>query len=393
MSSSGPPAGLVTDISPPAVLSDLHQAASLGGPGIPGNRSGSEHNPDVMISHQNSQASNLIQQVNRDGGGSDIVGDENMSSPIDLAPVQLDVPNEPIVANTGPTNTNHSVQFLAAYSLLSVAEKAQVDAVIAAATSRKSPTVTTTAVPLFSEERERAATSTTRSREISFHPCLVTLASNDQHIPLTLFLTSSLRKLNLEYNNIETKNIRLSSGTKVTVIKTDGFPDEATMEPADWMEAWRNRLKFMVNVGAGTTVYDRWNKHFIFLSSHENLKLNFPSILKFDIEQRKEYAAHPTAFEENVYYGRFQEIKAYILEEKFTALKTSLVTRTMPATVRHEPYLGGSSSSRNQPFSRGSEGSASSPICLICGRTGHKFPQCKSDTTVQGRAVIVKLVG
>lgn len=161
------------------------------------------------------------------------------------------------------------------------------------------------------------------------------------------------------------------------------------------MEAWRNRLKFMRAVGASTGVYDRWNRHFVFLSGHENLKANFQSILMFDIEQRKEYAAHPTAFQEGLYHARFQEFKAENLEAKFTALKSSLAVRTTTPNVRHEPYPAGSSSSssRSEPFSWGSGGSAGSPICLICGRTGHKFPACKTSITVMGKAVVAKLVG
>ncbi|KAF8059300.1 hypothetical protein FPV67DRAFT_1426747 [Lyophyllum atratum] len=283
------------------------------------------------------------------------------------------------------------LQFLSAYSQLADAEKAQVDLLIAAATSQKSASSTTAA--LFSEEGEKPATATSTSREVAFHPCLLTLASHKQHIPLPLFLTSSLRRLNLDYNNIETKNIRLENNAKLTVIKTNSFPDEASMEPADWMEAWRNRLKFMKVVGASTGVYERWNRHFVFLSGHENLKANFQSILMFDIEQRKEYAAHPTAFQEGLYHARFQEIKAENLEAKFTALKSSLAVRTTIPNNRHEPYPSGSSGSRSEPFSRGSGGSASSPICLICGRTGHKFPACKTTTTVMGKAVVVKLVG
>ncbi|KAF8054194.1 hypothetical protein FPV67DRAFT_1389935, partial [Lyophyllum atratum] len=203
-------------------------------------------------------------------------------------------PADPVSAGHG--GDEHLIQFLAAYKQLSDAQRKAVDAVITATdtpdltlASKKAPSASTIAaasVPrLFSAAREKPALSSTGAKKFGFHPALQILATNDRHIPLTIFLAKSLKRIHMD-EGLDYETIRMSSGAKVSVLKTGAFPDEKSMDAADWLEGWKYFKEFLGELGADEVVLKRWNFHFDFITSHDDFKDNFPTVLRFDIEQR-----------------------------------------------------------------------------------------------------------
>ncbi|KAF8183699.1 hypothetical protein BJ912DRAFT_799212, partial [Pholiota molesta] len=136
---------------------------------------------------------------------------------------------------------------------------------------------------LFSEETERPAPSTVGEHKFGVHPEIVKLAQCKQHLPLSLFLYKSQKELFLKPSL--TREQLIINGSKVYLIKLDQFPDESRMDYMDWTEAWGNYLEFL-KARASDAVFQRWLKHYKFLSGHQELRVNFAAILRFDIEQR-----------------------------------------------------------------------------------------------------------
>jgi hypothetical protein len=54
------------------------------------------------------------------------------------------------------------------------------------------------------------------------------------------------------------------------------------MDIGDWHEAWNWYLTFLTTYHNGPSA-KRWHAHYLFLSKQDNFKLNFPTILKFDM--------------------------------------------------------------------------------------------------------------
>ncbi|KAF8062372.1 hypothetical protein FPV67DRAFT_1422033 [Lyophyllum atratum] len=304
--------------------------------------------------------------------------------------------------SAGPEGDEHLLQFLAAYKQLSDAQRKTVDAVIAATdtpdltlAAKKVPaasTIVTSSVPrLFSAAREKPAHSSTGAKKFGFHPALQILASNDRHIPLTMFLAKSLKRIHMD-EGLDYETLRMSAGNKVTVLKTKTFPDEKAMDAADWLEGWKYFKEFLGELDADEAVLKRWNFHFDFVTSHDDFKDNFPTVLRFDIEQRREYAAYPTQFDERIYFKHWHQVQDAVRKDEFLALKRSieLAARTTPSKPRFEPYSS-PSTSKSQSFPKGSGGAVASSLCLICGRHGHRYGDCTFDQDEQGKPVIVKI--
>jgi len=72
------------------------------------------------------------------------------------------------------------------------------------------------------------------------------------------------------------------------------------MDVSDWHEAWNWYLTFLTTYHNGPST-KRWHAHYLFLSKQDNFKLNFPTILKFDIEQRTNDALEPKQFNKDIY--------------------------------------------------------------------------------------------
>ncbi|KAG5647793.1 hypothetical protein H0H81_007406 [Sphagnurus paluster] len=203
-------------------------------------------------------------------------------------------------SGTNLTGNERLLQIMSAFALLPREDQEQFLGVMAVQKRPASTSVPVASAPaLYSAAREEPSQTDPSARKFGFHECLRILALHGQHIPLTMFLSELLRKL--AYGRVPLEKIHLASGIKVAFVKTEAFPDEEKMDTAEWMEGWTNYKDFMKAQGAEDSVYARWVCHYDYLSSRRDFKANFPTILRFDIEQRKQYVAHPVAYCELAY--------------------------------------------------------------------------------------------
>ncbi|KAF8960244.1 hypothetical protein BDZ97DRAFT_1760880 [Flammula alnicola] len=372
---------MTQDSVPPAGVSGNPVPASLReGDPITGNISGDSPTPTLSTS-------NTPNEVHPGAHP----GDDNPVLEREDASASADSPANSRSPSPAPQD-NHVTQVLAGFALLTPEQRSDVarairpkdkvvDILPPAAKSGRSSV-------LFSEEAERPSPSTTGEHKFGVHPEVIRLAECKQHIPLSLFLAESQKLLFLK-PGLSREQLILN-GSKVYIIKIDQFPEESKMDPTDWMEAWANYLTFL-EAEASDGVFRRWLNHFKFLSSHKDLRQNFPAILLFDIEQRREYAALPTIYDEASYLRRFQEIKHAVLLDELAEWKRSLegAVRTAPSSKRFEPFPASSDVSRGS-FQNGSGSRSGGPICLICGRSGHRFSECKEDKNERGEVVACK---
>ncbi|KDR79124.1 hypothetical protein GALMADRAFT_208594 [Galerina marginata CBS 339.88] len=280
-------------------------------------------------------------------------------------------------------------------------------------TLRDKPLPDTVAAPklLFSSANESLSSSFSNTG-YGIHPFLVSLAENGSHIPLSLFTTSATNKLHTEEALIPQKTvINRTSGLKRHIIDIKHFPLEAAMDIGDWHEAWTRYHRFIEKHGDDEAAL-RWKLHHEFLSQQDNLKRDFTSILKFDIEVRTRYNLNPSAHDEDSYRRRFEAIKLEVLQAEILAAKAASVAESSgntssswKAKQRYNPYPSRDteSSSRNfgsrtdnavasssgHSFRAAGASSANTPICLICQRD-HRFSTCQESVTQTGKPTTAK---
>ncbi|KAF8152205.1 hypothetical protein B0H34DRAFT_810224 [Crassisporium funariophilum] len=289
---------------------------------------------------------------------------------------------------------DHQTAFLAAWSLMSDVQKKDILGVIGPKAMgddlTHKPKTTAIAGPIFSEEKELSPVTAVGAHKFGIHPEVRKLAAAGLHVPISLFLAKSMRDIFLKTIPREQ---HILGNTKTYLIKIDNFPDENLMDPTDWLEAWSGYLAFLESV-ASPGVFLRWKTHYRFLSGQEDLRQNFSAILRFDIEQRRQYAAQPTTFHEETYYRRFTEVKNLVMKEENDEWRRKMesgASRTLRDRVRNDPYpASGSDSSRAQPFQQGNGEKSGLPICLICARLGHKFPECTQAVSEGGKQLVCR---
>ncbi|PPQ83826.1 hypothetical protein CVT26_005207, partial [Gymnopilus dilepis] len=227
-----------------------------------------------------------------------------------------------------PVHHERLTQVLAGYALLTPEQQKEVSRIInppavvaGSSVAVESPAKLGRSGPLFSDDAERPALSSTGDHKSGIHPEIIHLAECRLHLPFTLFLAQSQKDLFLKLNLL--REHLIIKGSKTYVIKVDQFPDEAKMDPTDWREAWANYLVFL-EAEASPGVFLCWQRHFRFLSSQQNLQHNFPAILRFDIERRREYTAFLMVHDEETYLRRFQKVKTMVLMEDLDSWKKAV---------------------------------------------------------------------
>ncbi|KAM6489565.1 hypothetical protein JOM56_014984, partial [Amanita muscaria] len=127
------------------------------------------------------------------------------------------------------------------------------------------------------------------------------LITSHVYMPLTLFTNANLRILNREGPTLPTTKISIS-GTRgkentakiLDLAKFEAqYGKEEDLSMSDWTEAARNFIRFLdLIVPEGNyRPSARWDLHFGYFDSREDLKTNFKAILLLDIRMRKDYVA------------------------------------------------------------------------------------------------------
>ncbi|CAA7271031.1 unnamed protein product [Cyclocybe aegerita] len=284
-------------------------------------------------------ARNAALQVRRDAGEVGVPADE-------------DIPPQP--APSRPSTPPQKIALTQVYAALATCSPASQKIIRDTLNSTLNEPITTltsssTPILIYSVANESAA-STSHSSGYGIHPYLVTLANNGFHLPLTLFTTASTNRLHTNEATIVHKPVFNRAGVKRHIMDVSHFPIEGDMDVADWHEAW-NRYLVFVGVHGEADISKRWKEHFSFLSGQDNFKLNFPAILRFDIEIRTKYAIEPRHHDEDAYRRRFEAVKLEVLQESLRKAAVESDTRSYQTKAkRFTPYSPGPFETTDHPL-------------------------------------------
>lgn len=242
----------------------------------------------------NAEGDGIIEDIPQPG-----LGVEQDNEPSEPA-IPDDHVDEPVERLASPILINDDMQvvtdMLSAYSQLSPDDRARVSGAITAKQAplipEKLPLSASGKKILFSEEFEVPMDLSGGAHKFQAHPDIRTLMGFRLYLPLTLFSAKAMREIHL--TSIPREQITVN-GTKHSVLKVSHFPDENTMDPTDWMEAWANYLDFIKD-NSTPIALQRWKNHFNTLQRTDDLRENFRAILAFDTQYRREYAANPFPF-------------------------------------------------------------------------------------------------
>ncbi|KIL71852.1 hypothetical protein M378DRAFT_64604, partial [Amanita muscaria Koide BX008] len=169
------------------------------------------------------------------------------------------------------------------------------------------------------------------------------------YMPLTLFTNENLRVLNREGPTLPTTKISIS-GTRgkentakiLDLAKFEAqYGREEDLSRSDWTEAARNFIRFLDLIVPDGTYRPsaRWDSHFGYFDSREDLATNFKAILLLDIP------------------------------------------------LVRKPRFG------KTPFQGGTSSDPSAVVCVICARRGHFWNMCSKSTFDDGKPLVVKVDG
>ncbi|KAF8167661.1 hypothetical protein B0H34DRAFT_813996 [Crassisporium funariophilum] len=181
---------------------------------------------------------NAERRALRDAGVTDISDDEEEATPSTEGRVPHSVPED------------HQTAFLAAWSLMTDDQKGKIFDVIGPKSvpeALPAKPKSTVAELLFLEERELPPVTTVGAHKFGIHPEVRKLAASGLHVPISLFLAKSMRDIFLK--SIP-KEQHIIGNTKTYLIKVENFPDENSMDPTDWLEAWSGYLTFLESVAS-----------------------------------------------------------------------------------------------------------------------------------------------
>jgi len=193
------------------------------------------------------------------------------------------------------------------------------------------------------------------------------------------------------------------NGVSHHLLDLSQFENERELDPLTWQEAFQCYLSWIADVGDEPSV-KRWTTHFTTLAKDEAIRKNFRAILEFDIETRQNYALRPHQHDEAEWSHRLQKKKYATLQDELfrhsQQLRSSLVDRpsNVAASSRFKPYHK-EPSTKQQPKKEDAEHSSfrdskpaksTDPMCIICGRTGHRFSACSEETSTKGAQTFMK---
>jgi len=216
------------------------------------------------------------------------------------------------------------------------------------------------------------------------------------YLPLTLFTNSAWKSmLSSAETLIHEKRPDPEGGKAKMVLGVGQFGTEVLMSQPVWLEAYKNYFTFLRSC-KGAHIVTRWEDHHAWIKSRADFRTRFGTYLQFDIMERTAYMKNPTAFSEESYRAKFQEVMLLSLAPEIDNDTSHLPMRKgsqNPSPHKKKPYdrndIAGTSS---KPFPSGSS-SAGTSNCLICSRAGHRFQSCDSVSFPDGSPLFAKADG
>jgi hypothetical protein len=323
----------------------------------------------------------------------------------------LDVPAEQQrdLPDPQPMNTNTLlINLVRDFNALTPASRAVAKAIVGGVATSTAPatqgTAATSSSRAYSDADMKIASSIDNVYEIP--QVVISLAVSGLHVPLTLLTASTIEKIHTDPSCITMKKGLVLDDLKKSVLDTSNFPAESTLTPVEFYEASENFLE-LLNIIAGPAVIEKFKEHRRFCLARRRFTNHYDAVLAFDIETRRLFFNTKTFLSEAAYEHRWNDtltMVSHAKAEESAANATKEVTRLTALAARFETNSGSSNSHRYQPyphskpkldgtnvssstdsksFRKGKGASADGPLCLICGRNGHKASDCTHTLTVK----------
>jgi hypothetical protein len=234
---------------------------------------------------------------------------------------------------------------------------------------------------------------------------VINLANSRLHVPLSLLTAATIERMHTDPSCITMKKGLVLSDLKKSVLDTSVFPAESTLTPVEFYEASENFMELLRIIG-GPTVIEKFTAHRQFCLARRRFTNHYDAVLAFDTEMRRLFFTTKTFLSEAAYERRWNDtltMVSHTKSEESTANANKEVARLSALAARLES--GGGSSSRYQPyppakpksdgtnassstdgsksFRKGKGASSDGPLCLICGRNGHKAGDCTHTATIK----------
>lgn len=234
---------------------------------------------------------------------------------------------------------------------------------------------------------------------------VINLANSGLHVPLMLLTAATIERMHTDPSCITMKKGLVLSDLKKSVLDTSAFPAESTITPVEFYEASENFMELLKIIG-GPSVIEKFTAHRQFCLARRRFSNHFDAVVAFDIETRRLFFTTKTFLLEAAYEWRWNDtlmMVSHVKSEESSANTNKEVARLSALAARiesgggssscYQPYPqgkpksegGGTSlnSDGNKSFRKGKGASSDGPLCLICGRNGHKAGDCTHTVTVK----------
>jgi hypothetical protein len=208
-------------------------------------------------------------------------------------------------------------------------------------------------------------------------------------VPLTLpcITTAALRFIHSNPTSIKTtKSANGISQSKELMLDMSAFGVPEDISQSDWQDAWINRLEIIKHT-SDKDIYKYFKVHKRFISQQEDFTDEFEAYKRFDIWFCRHYTNTRFRLSQQQYQSKVLEFKLKFPRSSFVQItpQSSLRAPSLPSRVspKYDPYPR-KSTAPNHSFPKGTNSTAPTGQCLICGRTGHKGSVCSYSHTEKG---------
>lgn len=325
----------------------------------------------------------------------------------------LDVPPEDGLPKARPINTNTPmINLFRDYNALTPGPHAGFERLFAnaMATARTAqPAVVSSALvipipPAYSDADVKLFSSFDNVFEIL--RVIINLANSHIHVPLTLLTQSAFECIHTDPLCVKMHKGMILDDPRKLVLDASGFPLETTLQPADFHKATENFMQLLEHV-AGPTIIEQFKRHRRFCLSRKPFVDNYKAILAFNIEMRRLFFNTKGFLTEAAYECRWNDTISKIAQKKADDASANAIKETSKVTAlvaklegssnntRYQPYPtskpkseGSNTGPDGKPFWKGKGASTNGPLCLLCGRNGHKASECSQTHTSKNKPIV-----
>ncbi|KAJ7697910.1 hypothetical protein B0H17DRAFT_1130190 [Mycena rosella] len=234
----------------------------------------------------------------------------------------------------------------------------------------------TSTKPLFDDTV--AEKNSFRANNNSIPEVIYSLAKNRISPPLTLCLPASLERIHS--SNVKTVKHGTGETTKITVIDVSEFPDEGTLDQANFLTCYNTFLTFMEG-SAGRNIFRGFATHYDHILSDPDIRTWFLAYRVFDKKMGAQFFTRPYIIDAQ-YRDALQAAKNLLL-------MSNSVNSAQPMDASSRILrIGKERSERSKPYGR--DDKQHSVLCFRCGRMGHSAPRCSAcDPSRHGRNFVI----